>query len=64
MEQEGYLRSLKTESVVQRIINSLTDGMISGELKPGDKCPQNRNLLLPLAWPVPPSGKLPRFCAI
>ncbi len=44
MEQEGYLRSLKTESVVQRIINSLTDGMISGELKPGDKLPTEPEL--------------------
>lgn len=39
-----YLKSLKSESVVQRVINSLTDGMISGELKPGDKLPTEPEL--------------------
>ena len=43
-EQANYLKSLKTESVVQKVINCLTDGMISGELKPGDKLPTEPEL--------------------
>ena len=43
-EQATYLRNLKSESVVQRVINCLTDGMISGELKPGDKLPTEPEL--------------------
>ena len=35
--QASYLRNLKSESVVQQVINCLTDGIVSGELKPGDK---------------------------
>ncbi len=42
--QPAYLKSLKTESVVQRVIDSLTEGMISGELKPGDKLPTEPEL--------------------
>ena len=43
-EQATYLRNLKSESVVQKVINCLTDGMISGELKPGDKLPTEPEL--------------------
>ncbi len=43
-EHAGYLKSLKSESVVQRVINCLTDAMISGELKPGDKLPTEPEL--------------------
>ena len=43
-EQPGYLKNLKSESVVQRVINCLTDGMVSGELKPGDKLPTEPEL--------------------
>ena len=43
-QQVKYLKNLKTESVVQKVINCLTDGMISGELKPGDKLPTEPEL--------------------
>ncbi len=42
--QPAYLKSLKTETVVQRVVNSLTEGIISGELKPGDKLPTEPEL--------------------
>lgn len=38
-ESTGYLKNLKSESVVQRVINCLTDAMVAKELKPGDKLP-------------------------
>ena len=34
-----YMQNLKKESVVQSVINRLTDAIKSGELKPGDKVP-------------------------
>ena len=34
-----YMQNLKKESVVQSVINRLTDAIKSGELKPGDKMP-------------------------
>lgn len=40
----SYLKSLKKESVVQSVINRLTEGMRSGELKPGDKIPPEPEL--------------------
>jgi len=40
----SYLTSLKKESVVQSVINRLTDGMRNGELKPGDKIPTEPEL--------------------
>lgn len=40
----SYLTSLKKESVVQSVINRLTDGMRTGELKPGDKIPTEPEL--------------------
>lgn len=39
-----YLTSLKKESVVQSVINRLTEGMKNGELKPGDKIPTEPEL--------------------
>lgn len=39
-----YLRSLKKESVVQSVINCLTDAIRSGELKPGDRIPPEPEL--------------------
>lgn len=39
-----YLTSLKKESVVQSVINRLTEGMRTGELKPGDKIPTEPEL--------------------
>ena len=38
------MKNLKAESVVQKVINCLTDGMVSGELKPGDKLPTEPEL--------------------
>ena len=43
-ESAGYLKSLKNESVVQRVINCLTDAMITGQLKPGDQIPTEPDL--------------------
>lgn len=40
----SYLKSLKTESVVQKVINCLTDAMVTGQLKPGDKIPTEPEL--------------------
>lgn len=34
-----YMQNLKKESVVQSVINRLTDAITSGELKPGDQVP-------------------------
>ena len=40
----SYLKKLNNESVVQRVINCLTDGMINKELRPGDKIPTELEL--------------------
>lgn len=40
----SYLTSLKKESVVQSVINRLTEGLRRGELKPGDKIPTEPEL--------------------
>lgn len=39
-----YLHSLKKESVLQSVINRLTDAIKRGELKPGDKMPSEVEL--------------------
>lgn len=45
MEQNpSYLKNLKKESVVQSVINCLTDAMRSKELKPGDRIPPEPEL--------------------
>ena len=44
LERPNYLKNLKSESVVQQVINCLTDGMVSGELKPGDRLPSEPEL--------------------
>ena len=49
--ETGYLKSLKTESIVQRVINC----------SPAIKFLRNRNWLQPLVLHGPPSGKQPRF---
>ena len=43
-ERVSYLRKLNSESVVQQVINCLTDAMIHKELKPGDKIPTEMEL--------------------
>ena len=40
----SYLKSLKKESVVQSVINCLTDAIRSRELQPGDKIPPEPEL--------------------
>ena len=40
----GYIKNLKKESVVQSVINCITDGIRSGELKPGDRIPPEPEL--------------------
>lgn len=40
----SYLTSLRKESVVQSVINRITDGIRNGELKPGDKIPTEPEL--------------------
>ena len=39
------MTSIKNESLVQRIINKITDSIIAGELKPGDKLPTEMELI-------------------
>lgn len=43
-ENPTYLKNLKKESVVQSVINCLTDGMRNKELKPGDRIPPEPEL--------------------
>ena len=43
-EEISYLKNLKSESVVHKVINSLTDAMVSKQLKPGDKIPPEPEL--------------------
>lgn len=38
-KNDVFLRPINNESIVQQVIDRLTDAMISGELKPGDKIP-------------------------
>lgn len=39
MQTISYLKKVSSESVVQQVINALTDAMINRELRPGDKLP-------------------------
>lgn len=39
MQTISYLKKVSSESVVQQVINALTDTMINRELRPGDKIP-------------------------
>ncbi len=43
-ESPSYLKNLKKESVVQNVINCLTDAMRNKELKPGDRIPPEPEL--------------------
>ncbi len=46
MEKGNNLMSpIRKESVVQQIINKITDAIISGELKPGDKLPTEMEMV-------------------
>lgn len=46
MEKESvnYLKKVNSESVVQQVINCLTDAMINRQLRPGDKIPTESEL--------------------
>lgn len=46
MEKQSvnYLKKLNSESVVQQVINCLTDAMINRQLRPGDKIPTESEL--------------------
>lgn len=44
MLKSGTLRKVNSESVVQQIINSLTEAMLSRQLRPGDKIPTETEL--------------------
>ena len=46
----GYLKSLKSESVVQQVINCLTDAMVSGQLRPGVDHGRADGGAIPLLW--------------
>lgn len=43
-ENRSFLKKLNNESIVQQIINSLTDAMMTKELRPGDKIPTEMEL--------------------
>lgn len=44
MLKSGTLKKVNSESVVQQIINSLTEAMLSRQLRPGDKIPTETEL--------------------
>ncbi len=44
IETPGYVKNLKKESVVQSVINCLTEAMWNKELKPGDRIPPEPDL--------------------
>ena len=39
-----YLKKINRSSVVQRVIDRLTEAIVSGELKPGDRIPTEMEL--------------------
>lgn len=47
-ENRSFLKKLNNESIVQQIINSLTDAMMTKELRPGDKIPTEMELVATL----------------
>lgn len=44
MQNISYLKKVNNQSVVQQVINALTDAMINRELRPGDKIPTEAEL--------------------
>lgn len=44
-ENKKMLSPVKNESVVQQVINKITDAIVSGELKPGDRLPPEMELI-------------------
>lgn len=39
MSESTFIKKIKTESIVQQVINSLTDAIVNKELLPGDRLP-------------------------
>lgn len=48
MNEKHLMTPIKNESLVQTVINRITDAIISGELKPGDKLPTEVELMATL----------------
>ena len=48
MNEKHLTTPIKSESLVQTVINRITDAIISGELKPGDKLPTEVELMATL----------------
>ncbi|MDC7288608.1 GntR family transcriptional regulator [Blautia schinkii] len=44
MQNVSYLKKVNSESVVQQVINALTEAMLNRELRPGDKIPTEAEL--------------------
>jgi len=44
MTQKSFLKDISTKSVVQQIVDNITNAIIQGELKPGDKIPTENEL--------------------
>lgn len=44
MQKISYLKKVNSESVVQQVINALTEAMLNRELRPGDKIPTEAEL--------------------
>lgn len=44
MQNVSYLKKVSSESVVQQVINALTEAMINRQLRPGDKIPTEAEL--------------------
>ena len=45
MKESGLFGQVGGESVVQQVINKITDAIVSGELKPGDRLPPELELI-------------------
>ena len=60
----GYVKNLKTESVVQSVINCLTDAMRNNQLKPGDRIPPEPELAASMGVAVAPCGRPSKFSPI
>lgn len=48
MTQKSFLKDISTKSVVQQIVDNITNAIIHGELKPGDKIPTENELCAPM----------------
>lgn len=44
-EQKNMMTPIGSESVVQQVINKITDAIIAGELRPGDKLPTEMEMI-------------------